>query len=169
MKLAYIPLFSLFLLASAHAKETEVDVIYNTRNLTPEAALIVAKNAMLACRKEGTHVAVAVLDNGGRLQVLLRDRLAGFSTPDGAILKAKTAINFRSPTEAFSAAINANPKASGIAHLPDVLLLGGGLPIEASGSLVGAIGVAGAPGGEMDEQCAQVGIDAIQEALEFAD
>ncbi len=137
--------------------------------LTVEAAQLIAKTAMLSCRKQGTQVSVAVLDTRGHLKVLLRDRLAGFSTPEGAILKAKTAINFRSPTSTFSEAVRNDPKASGIKKLPGVILLGGGLPIEASGSLIAAIGVAGAPNGELDESCAQSGIDAITEELEFAD
>jgi uncharacterized protein GlcG (DUF336 family) len=33
--------------------------------------------------------------------------------------------------------------------------------------MLGAIGVSGAPGGEADESCAQAGIAAIQESLEF--
>jgi len=45
--------------------------------------------------------------------------------------------------------------------------LGGGLPIEAAGALVGGIGVSGAPGGDLDQACAQAGIDAIQMDLDF--
>ena len=51
--------------------------------------------------------------------------------------------------------------------LPDVVILGGGVLIEAGGQLLGAIGVSGAPGGEADDACAKAGIVAIQEALEF--
>lgn len=147
----------------------EVDVLYSTQNLSPESALLVAKTAMLGCRKQGAQISVAVLDSGGHVIVMLRDRLAGFSTPDGAILKAKTALNFRSATSAFSEAVKSDPKASGIDKLSGVILLGGGLPIEASGSLVAAIGVAGAPNGDLDEACAKLGVDAIQEELDFAE
>jgi uncharacterized protein GlcG (DUF336 family) len=45
--------------------------------------------------------------------------------------------------------------------------IGGGLVVEAGGSLVGAIGVSGAPGGDADEACAKAGIDAIQSKLDF--
>jgi uncharacterized protein GlcG (DUF336 family) len=43
----------------------------------------------------------------------------------------------------------------------DILMLGGGLPIEIGGEIVGGIGVGGAPGGHLDDACAQEGLDAI--------
>jgi uncharacterized protein GlcG (DUF336 family) len=43
----------------------------------------------------------------------------------------------------------------------DILILGGGLPIEIGGEVVGGIGVGGAPGTHLDDACAQEGLDAI--------
>ena len=43
----------------------------------------------------------------------------------------------------------------------------GGLPIEAGGQRVGAIGVSGAPGGDDDDICAKAGIAAIEGDLAF--
>jgi uncharacterized protein GlcG (DUF336 family) len=57
---------------------------------------------------------------------------------------------------------------SAIRSLPRVMAAGGGLPILAPNGYVGAIGVSGAPGGEMDEDCAKAGIAAIEEALLFS-
>jgi uncharacterized protein GlcG (DUF336 family) len=48
-----------------------------------------------------------------------------------------------------------------------VVAIGGGIPIESAGSLVGGIGVSGAPGGEADHACASAGIAAIKDDLEF--
>jgi uncharacterized protein GlcG (DUF336 family) len=45
--------------------------------------------------------------------------------------------------------------------------LGGGVPIEGGGSILGGIGVSGAPGGDIDEKCANAGIAAIKDALEL--
>ena len=56
---------------------------------------------------------------------------------------------------------------SGVRALPGVVALGGGVTIEAGGSLVGAVGVSGAPGGEADEACAKAGIEAVREKIEF--
>jgi len=57
---------------------------------------------------------------------------------------------------------------------PGALLVGGGNLIQAAGSIVGAIGVSGAPPGKseidsIDAKCAQAGIEAISDQLSFAD
>ncbi|MXZ82075.1 MAG: heme-binding protein, partial [Gammaproteobacteria bacterium] len=52
-------------------------------------------------------------------------------------------------------------------HVEGAIMLGGGLLIDAGGATVGAIGVSGAPGGELDDLCAQAGIDAIEEDILF--
>ena len=52
-------------------------------------------------------------------------------------------------------------------NLPGAVVLGGGLVIEAGGSLVGAVGVSGAPGGDADDACAKAGIDAVRDRLDF--
>jgi uncharacterized protein GlcG (DUF336 family) len=33
--------------------------------------------------------------------------------------------------------------------------------------MVGAVGVSGAPGGQLDDECARAGIEAIADSLEF--
>ena len=48
-----------------------------------------------------------------------------------------------------------------------VAAAGGGQPIDAGGMLLGGIGESGAPGGAVDVACAQAGIRAIAESLEF--
>ena len=53
--------------------------------------------------------------------------------------------------------------------LDGVMVLAGGVPVQAAGSLVGAVGVSGAPGGDLDEACARAGAEAVREELEFAD
>ena len=151
------------------ADEKEIEVLFVSKSLTPEAALMVSKAALESCRKAGMQVSVAVVDGGGNIQVVLRDKLAGISTPDAAILKAKTSVSFRMSTTAFSEAVNSNKEVSGIKQLPGILVLGGGITIQASSSMVGAIGVAGAPDGKLDEKCAMAGVEVIQELLEFSD
>ena len=56
---------------------------------------------------------------------------------------------------------------SGIRNLPHVVVVAGGLLIEAQGSILGAIGVSGAPGGDADDACAKAGIAAIRDKIEF--
>jgi uncharacterized protein GlcG (DUF336 family) len=141
--------------------------IFQTKSLTPETALVAAKAALESCRKQGYQVAVAVVDRAGVTQVVLRDRFAGAHTPEIAANKAWTAASFRTSTKELAADTQPGRPMSGIRNLPRLLAAGGGLVIEAGGTTLGAIGVSGGPGGDADEACAQAGIKAIADAIEF--
>jgi len=143
------------------------EAIFQTKSLTPETALAAAKAALESCRKRGYQVAVAVVDRAGVTQVVLRDRVAGAHTVEVAANKAWTAASFRTSTMALAAETQPGRPLSGLRNLPRFLAVGGGLVIEGGGTVLGAIGVSGAPGGDADEACAQAGIKAISEAIEF--
>ena len=147
----------------AHAQQAT----FASRSLTPEAALRAAQAALATCAKNGHQVAVTVTDRAGHPLVMLRDRLAGPHTPETASNKAFTALSFKIDTTALARLTQPGEAASGIRHLPRVVAVGGGRPIESAGSQVGAIGVSGAPGGEADEVCAKAGIAAIADDLEL--
>jgi uncharacterized protein GlcG (DUF336 family) len=140
---------------------------FSVKVLTPETALKAAQAALKSCRERGYQATVAVVDRMGVVQVLLRDRFAGAHTPDMATAKAYTAASFRTGTSELAEATQAGKPASGIRHRPGVAAVGGGLVIEAGGSLLGAIGVSGAPGGREDDACAAAGIAAIREDIEL--
>ena len=143
------------------------DATYTVRLLAPETALAAAQAALKKCRDSGWQVAVAVVDRAGVAQVMLRDRYAGAHTPRTAAGKAWTAASFRTPTTELARMSQPGQPQSGIRNLPRAVLLGGGLLIEAQGSILGAIGVSGAPGGDADDSCARAGIDAIRDKIEF--
>jgi uncharacterized protein GlcG (DUF336 family) len=143
------------------------EATFAVRVLTPETALKAAQAALGRCRASGYQVAVAVADRMGVVQVLLRDRFAGPHTLDMASAKAYTAASFRTGTGELAEATQAGRPQSGIRHRPGVAAVGGGLTIEGGGSLLGAIGVSGAPGGREDEACAAAGIAAIRDELEL--
>ncbi len=163
MKRLTLTLITLALAGSALAQEA----VFQTKSLTPEAALKAAQAALESCRKQGYQIAVAVTDRTGLVQVLLRDRFAGAHTVTVAMDKAWTAASFKTSTLEFGKDTQAGKAMSGIRHVPHVVAAGGGLPIEAGGTLVGAIGISGGPGGEADESCAKAGIKAIADALEL--
>lgn len=140
---------------------------YAVRSITPDAALKAARAALASCQKSGYQVAVAVTDRGGLPLVMLRDRFAGPHTPGTAQGKAWTALTFRIDTLAFAQLTQAGQPMSGIRELPGVVAIGGGRAIESAGSIVGAIGISGAPGGEADDVCARAGIAAIADELEL--
>ena len=147
----------------AHA----ADATHSVKVLTPETALKAAQAALKACRERGFQATVAVVDRMGVVQVLLRDRFAGAHTPDMATAKAYTAASFRTNTTELAEATQPGRPASGIRNRPGVAAVGGGLMIEAGGTLLGAIGVSGAPGGREDDACAAAGLAAIREDIEL--
>ena len=146
-----------------HAQEPLVTY----KMLSPEIALDSARAALAECRKRGYQVAVAVVDRFGVTQVMLRDRFAGAHTPATAAGKAWTAASFRTDTSALMAISQPGMPQAGLRNLPGAVILGGGMIIEGGGSMVGALGVSGAPGGDADDACAKAGIDAIRDRLDF--
>jgi uncharacterized protein GlcG (DUF336 family) len=156
---------SLFFLLWASLAQAQAT--HQIRVLTPETALKAAQAALKKCRDSGYQVAVAVVDRMGVVQVMLRDRFAGPHTPDMASSKAYTAASFRTNTTDLAEMTQPGRPQSGIRNRPGVAAVGGGMMIEAGGSLLGAIGVSGAPGGREDDLCAAAGIEAIREDIEL--
>ncbi len=152
---------------SGYGASAQDDALVTLKVMTPETALTLAQAALKDCRGRGYQVAVAVVDRFGNLQVLLRDRFAGPHTPETARRKAWTAVSFRTDTLSMAEFTEAGKEASGVRFVDMAMMVGGGVTVEAAGSIVGGIGVSGAPGGAADDECARVGIAAIQEDLEF--
>jgi len=140
---------------------------HTIRVLTPEAALKATNAALAECRRQGYQVAVAVVDRSGLAQAMIRDRFAGAHTPETATNKAWTAVSFRTATTELARATQSGQPSSGIRQLPRFVGVGGGMPIEAGGSIVGGIGVSGAPNGDADDTCAKAGIAAIKDEIEM--
>jgi uncharacterized protein GlcG (DUF336 family) len=136
------------------------------RSLTPETALKAAQAALGACRTRGYQVAVAIVDRGGTTQVFLRDRFAGPHTVAAATDKAWTALTLRQDTLSLGQ-LSASGDMSGLRNFPRIVAVGGGILIESGGSIFGAIGISGAPGGAADAECAKAGIEAIIDDMTF--
>jgi uncharacterized protein GlcG (DUF336 family) len=169
--LSWLASMAVVLASSAGATEP---MLYGFRTLSVEAADQVAWAALKDCRARGYSVAVAVVDRGGNVQALLRDRLAGPHTVETAIRKAWTANSFRQSTSDLAGMLQEGFIPNQVQHNPGALLVGGGLMVEAKGQIVGGIGVSGAPPGKserdsIDGACAQAGLAAIQTDLEMAD
>ena len=135
--------------------------------LTLNTAMELAQASLADCRKRGYQVTIAVVDRFGTVQVILRDRFAGPHTPETARRKAWTAISFRTDTLSLAELTQAGKEPSGVRFVSEALMVGGGEPVEAAGSIVAGIGVSGAPGGDQDDACARAGIEAITDKLEF--
>ena len=137
------------------------------RVLKPDIAIKAAQAALDHCTEQGYQAGVHVVDRFGTPHVFVRERYAGAHVYETSFRKAWTAASFQIPTTELAAATQAGSVPSAIRHLDKALPLGGGLLIEGSGSLLGAIGVSGAPTPAADDECAQAGIDAIFEDIGF--
>jgi uncharacterized protein GlcG (DUF336 family) len=115
-----------------------------------------------ACNKDGYRVSVSIVDRAGVLRAMARADGAGPHTVDSSKKKAYTASSLRRSTTDLAELINTVPTLQALREVNDqILMLGGGLPIEVGGEIVGGIGVGGAPGAHLDDACAQAGLDAI--------
>jgi len=159
-------ILAIFGIGSASAVSAE-ESMFSTKSLTPEVALELAQEALANCRKQGYQVAVSVVDRAGNLQVTLRDRFAGPHTPETSRGKAWSAVSFRSSTLEITKLIKSGELPATIGNIPGATMVGGGLPVEAAGSIVAGIGVSGAPGGTIDEACAKAGIEVITDKIAF--
>lgn len=162
-----LSLFVILVLGTGRALAAEEPPAFvSTRTLSMTTALSIVEKAQQACTKMGYQVAVAVSDRYGNLLAFARDPLAGTHTIQVAQDKAYTAASFQSPTLGLSQRLQA------LANTPRVLLVGGGIPIRVGGYFYGAVGVSGAPmekvAGDIDERCANAGIDAVRDSLEFS-
>ena len=121
-----------------------------------------ATAAMEKCKTDGYRVSVAVVGRSGRVKTLIRGDGAGPHTLNSSRKKAFTAASMRRPTSEFAQLITQVPSIQGLRDMdPNILILGGGLPIIMGGEVVGGIGVGGAPGGHLDDACAEAGLKSI--------
>lgn len=149
----------------ATAAQAQDQVMVNIKRLSLETAQRIAQAAIEQCREEGVQIAVTVVDRGGHPQVMLRDVLAMDITVPISQKKAHTAMAFNSPTSGLEGRF---PSPHSVAKLDQLVISAGGVPITAGGSIVGGVGVSGAPSGETDEKCASAGVEAVSADLEMA-
>ena len=137
------------------------------RTIGMELARDIANESIVACRKAGYQVSAVVVDRTGIVQAMLRDDLASRFTLQIAQEKANSVILSGLNSGAFrQMRSDIRPELN---HMDDLIVMQGSLPIEIAGSRIGAIGVSGAPGGDIDEQCAKQAINKFRDRLEFGD
>ncbi len=142
----------------------EESMTLSIKRLKMETALRIAQAAITQCRKEGVQIAVTVVDRSGHPQVILRDVLAMDITLEISKQKAHTAMAFNTPLSQLEDRFN---KPFQVAKLDGLVISAGGIPINIGGSILGGIGVSGAPSGKIDEKCAEAGLDAVRDDIEM--
>lgn len=166
MKKITYGLMTFLISIAAFSAYAEQPVTVPIQRLSLDMAIKAAQAAIKECRKQGVQVAVTIVDRGGHPQVVLRDVLAMDLTLPISRDKAYTAMSFNTSTAGL---IKRLEHANSIGKIDGVIAAQGGLPITAAGTLLGGIGVSGAPSGITDEKCAKAGVKAITADLEMAD
>ncbi len=148
--------------ASLNAQAEDAQLSVSVKRLSLESAQRVAQATIDECRKQGYQVTVTVVDRNGVPQVMLRDTLAPPVSVSISEDKAYTSANFMAASGGLD-----RLKGSPLYYRDGLAMIAGGVLIEAGGQVYGAVGVSGAPGGEIDESCAKAGVAAITEDLEM--
>ncbi|MHA3061555.1 GlcG/HbpS family heme-binding protein [Acinetobacter sp. ANC 4636] len=118
-----------------------------------------AINVMRACSDIAKPASVVILDQSGNVMVSQRHETVGIHNLIAAQRKAFTAYSSKMTTLQFMRNAQNNLDSQNLTRLPELLLLGGGVPVVYKNQLLGAVGVAGAGGSIQDDKCAQQGIE----------
>ncbi len=144
--------------ASAQAVRTE-------KNMSLDLANQLAAATVSACSANGHAVTATVVDRAGTMRAVQRADNAGPHTLGASQQKAWTSASAKNTTLAMMEASQKNPAAANLVNIPGYLLLGGGVPVKVGNDVIGAVGVGGAPGGHLDEQCALAALDKVKDQL----
>ena len=139
--------------------------VLKENNMPLDIAVELAQGAVSACATDGYNVSAAVVDRAGVVRALLRANNAGPHTVNAARDKAFTSVSARIPTSVMVENIQTNQGAAQLVAIDGFLVLAGGVPVKIGKETIGAVGVGGAPGGHLDEACANAAIAKIQDQL----
>lgn len=147
-------------------KTSEAEELPRRATLPLALANQAVEAAVEKCAADGYRVSASVVDEGGTLKSFQRADGAGPHTVDSSRKKAYTALSLRRSTAELADLIARVPSLQALRDINDqILILGGGLPIEIAGEIageiVGGIGVGGAPGADLDEACARAGLERV--------
>jgi uncharacterized protein GlcG (DUF336 family) len=134
------------------------------KNVSMAMSMAVMQGALDQCTKDGYKVSVVIVDKGGNVAASVRGDGTGPHTMEFARMKAYTART-RNQTSLQTMKLLEDPANAFIRQIPNVVGVGGGVPIRVGDEVIGAVGVSGAPGGEKDEVCANAGIAKVEAAL----
>lgn len=156
---------ALGLITATAAFAASAQTVRTEKNISLALANQIAAATVAACAANNHHVTAAVVDRAGTLRALHRADNAGPHTVGAAQAKAFTSASARANTTTMLENVQKNPGAQTLVDIPGFLVLGGGVPVRAGDEVIGAVGVAGAPGGHLDEQCAVAALNQVAEQL----
>ena len=147
---------SFFLVAQSQIPTSDFKNDWQTiESLSQEAAIKGLTFANAIAKEANKKIAVAFLDASGKPILITIADGVGPHNLEAARRKAFTALSTKTPTLVLSRNASANPDTQNLNTLPELLLLGGGVPIIVNNKVIGSVGIAGAGGPEQDDAIAQ--------------
>jgi len=151
----------------AAALPAAAQVFTSGRALPLALAQTAAQAAIASCEADGYRVSASVVDAAGVERAFLRGDHSTVHTRETAFRKAYTAVTLgpifgTTTTSALIEKVGKTPTGPALASVSNVILLAGGVAIRHGDETLAALGIGGAPGGALDERCAQAGVAAIQ-------
>ena len=147
---------SFFLVAQSQIPTSDFKKDSQTlESLTQEAAIKGLTYANAIAKEANKKIAVAFLDASGKPILITIADGVGPHNLEAARRKAFTAVSTKTPTLILARNASANPDTQNLNTLPELLLLGGGVPIIVNNKVIGSVGIAGAGGPEQDDAIAQ--------------
>jgi len=156
---------ALVLALSLVAATAQAQAVRTERNMSLDLANQIAAASVAACTANGYAVAATVVDRQGTVRAVQRADNAGPHTLGASLQKAFTSASAKNNTLAMMEGAQKNPAAANLVNIPGFLLLGGGVPVKVGNEVIGAVGIGGAPGGHLDEQCALAALDKVKDLL----
>ena len=145
--------------------------VVNMPKLSAHLANELVGESVASCAQKGYNVTAIVVDLDGVRQAVLRGNGAGMHTLDNAYYKAYTVASLglsrkEETTKVMADRIAKNPPTNvPQTQLPNVTYAQGAVAIVAGGQTLGAVGVSGAPGGHLDEECARAALAKIRDRM----
>src|SRR5262245_44393171 len=159
VKLAVLASVSMLATAPASAQAPQVE-----KNISMAMAIAIIQGTLEQCTKDGYKVSVVVVDKGGNVAASVRGDGTNPHTMEFGRLKAYTART-RGQTSLEFKNLTDKPESAYLKQIPNVVAVGGGVPIKSGNEVIGGVGVSGAPGGDKDEVCANAGIAKVADSL----
>lgn len=154
---------SFFLVAQSQIPTSDFKKDSQTlESLTQEAAIKGLTYANAIAKEANKKIAVAFLDASGKPILITIADGVGPHNLEAARRKAFTALSTKTPTLILARNASANPDTQNLNTLPELLLLGGGVPIIVNNKVIGSVGIAGAGGPEQDDAIAQKIVTLLQ-------
>jgi uncharacterized protein GlcG (DUF336 family) len=134
------------------------------KNVSMGMALAIMQGAIEQCTKDGYKISVTIVDKAGNVAAQIRGDGTNPHTMEFSRLKAYTART-RGQTSLEFMKLIADPANAYLKQIPNVVGVGGGVPIKVGNEVIGGAGASGAPGGEKDEACIMAGLAKVADAL----